>query len=347
MTEVSGKANIYDVARLAEVSHQTVSRVLNDHASIRPDTRARVKKAMATLGYRPSFAARALASSKTKILGILSSGTDFTGPAAMVHFMELAAREAGFTAVTVGVDPTDSVSAREGIEHLMNLGVEGLAIVTPQVEIMEQLKAEVVGIPAVTIDSMYRVDSMSISLDNFAGGASATEHLIDLGHKNILHVRGPLGWFESTTRESGFTSTMLKAGLRPQVVGGDWELETGYRIGMDLDVFGKGITAVFLANDRMALGFMHSMRERNIGVPTDLSVVGFDDLEESAYSWPPLTTMRQDFRVLGSSAMNLLLSEISGEVAKDLGRIVPELIIRKSAAPPRARDHSSRKGPSQ
>lgn len=335
MNDSPNKANIYDVARLAKVSHQTVSRVLNNNSSIKPETRARVQRAMESLGYRPSLAARALASSKTKMLGILSSDTDFTGPAAMVHFMERAARGAGFFVVTVGVDPTNSESVKDGIEHLMNLGIEGLAIVTPQVEAIEQVRAEVVGIPVVTIDSMYRMDDMSVSVDNFAGGAAATQHLLSLGHRNILHVSGPKGWFESTTRASGYTATMLSANLLPQVIDGDWELSTGYEIGLKLDILEREITGVFLANDRMALGFLHAMREREISVPEDLSVVGFDDLEESGYSWPPLTTIKQDFRVLGNRAMSLLLEEIAGKATKKLDRIVPELVVRKSTAMPK------------
>jgi DNA-binding LacI/PurR family transcriptional regulator len=330
------QANIYDVARLAKVSHQTVSRVLNNNPSIRPETKTRVLKAMESLGYRPSLAARALASSRSKMLGILSSGTDFTGPAAMVHHMEAAARAQGFFVVTVGIDANDEESVQSGIDHLMKLGIEGLALVTPQLRAIEIARAAVSGIPVVTLDSMYRMDELAVSVDNFAGGAAATQHLIDLGHKNIVHISGPQGWFESTTRAAGYTATMLNANLTPQVIDGDWQIDTGYRIGKKLDIDSKQVTALFIANDRMSLGFMHAMRQRGIEVPKRLSIVGFDDLEETAYSSPPLTTLRQDFKALGNRAMNLLLSEISGTVTKKLDRLVPELIQRSStAAPPK------------
>lgn len=326
------QANIYDVARLAKVSHQTVSRVLNNNPSIRPETKTRVLKAMESLGYRPSLAARALASSRSKMLGILSSDTDFTGPAAMVHHMEAAARAQGYFVVTVGIDANDEQSVQSGIDHLMKLGIEGLALVTPQLRAVEIARAAVSGIPVVTLDSMYRMDELAVSVDNFAGGAAATQHLIDLGHRNIVHISGPQGWFESTTRAAGYTATMLNANLTPQVIDGDWQIDTGYRIGKKLDIESKGVTALFVANDRMAFGLLHAMRERGIEVPKRLSIVGFDDLEESTYSSPPLTTLRQDFKELGNRAMNLLLSEISGTSTKKLDRLIPELIRRGSTA---------------
>ncbi|MEY2694780.1 MAG: hypothetical protein RLZZ72_36 [Actinomycetota bacterium] len=326
------QANIYDVARLAKVSHQTVSRVLNNNPSIRPETKTRVLKAMESLGYRPSLAARALASSRSKMLGILSSDTDFTGPAAMVHHMEAAARAQGYFVVTVGIDANDEESVQSGIDHLMKLGIEGLALVTPQLRAVEIARAAVSGIPVVTLDSMYRMDELAVSVDNFAGGAAATQHLIDLGHRNIVHISGPQGWFESTTRAAGYTATMLNANLTPQVIDGDWQIDTGYRIGKKLDIESKGVTALFVANDRMAFGLLHAMRERGIEVPKRLSIVGFDDLEESTYSSPPLTTLRQDFKELGNRAMNLLLSEISGTSTKKLDRLIPELIKRGSTA---------------
>jgi DNA-binding LacI/PurR family transcriptional regulator len=326
------QANIYDVARLAKVSHQTVSRVLNNNPSIRPETKTRVLKAMESLGYRPSLAARALASSRSKMLGILSSDTDFTGPAAMVHHMEAAARAQGYFVVTVGIDANDEQSVQSGIDHLMKLGIEGLALVTPQLRAVEIARAAVSGIPVVTLDSMYRMDELAVSVDNFAGGAAATQHLIDLGHRDIVHISGPQGWFESTTRAAGYTATMLNANLTPQVIDGDWQIDTGYRIGKKLDIESKGVTALFVANDRMAFGLLHAMRERDIEVPKRLSIVGFDDLEESTYSSPPLTTLRQDFKELGNRAMNLLLSEISGTSTKKLDRLIPELIKRGSTA---------------
>tara|TARA_B110000459_G_C16310869_1_gene359087 strand:- start:151 stop:543 length:393 start_codon:yes stop_codon:yes gene_type:complete len=123
---------------------------------------------------------------------------------------------------------------------------------------------------------------------------------------------------------------MLNANLSPQIINGDWSLQTGYRVGNELDINRRDITAVFLANDRMAIGLLRSMRERGIEVPSRLSVVGFDDIEESEFCCPPLTTVRQDFLELGSRAMKLLLDELSGNHLKKLDRLIPNLVIRAS-----------------
>ena len=330
MANTQRQPNIYDVARLAKVSHQTVSRVLNNNTSIRPETKTRVLKAMETLGYRPNQAARALASAKTKMLGILSSDTDFTGPASMVHEMEVAARTKGYFAVSCGIDPTNMESVQGGIDHLMNLGVEGLAIVTPHADAVEYVRQQVITIPVVSLDSMYRMDELAVSVDNFAGAVAATEYLIELGHRNIIHISGPKNWFESATRSAGYTSTMLNQRLEPQIIEGDWEIETGYKIGMKLDIEGRGITAIFVANDRMALGLQNAMRKRNVSIPDRLSIIGFDDLPESKFYFPPLTTVKQDFKQLGERAMQLLLQELEGKTVRKLDRLIPELVVRES-----------------
>jgi DNA-binding LacI/PurR family transcriptional regulator len=127
---------------------------------------------------------------------------------------------------------------------------------------------------------------------------------------------------------------MLNANLVPQVIDGDWQLTTGYKIGKQLDIDSRAVTALFIANDRMSIGFLHAMRERGIDVPNRLSVIGFDDLEETAYTSPPLTTLRQDFRELGNRAMNLLLSEIAGRSTRKLDRLIPELVLRASTTTP-------------
>lgn len=334
MSGVVRQPNIYDVARLAEVSHQTVSRVINGHKSIRPETRERVLAAMSELGYRPNLAARALASSKTKMLGILSSDTDFTGPASVVHSMEVAARAQGYFAVSIGIDANREDSVSSGVDHLLRLGVEGLVVVTPQLHAVKLVRTIAKGIPVVTLDSMYRMDELAVSVDNFAGGVAATEHLLNLGHRDIVHISGPKDWFESTARASGYTATMLNANCLPRIINGDWEIATGYRIGQQLEIEQPKVTAVFVANDRMALGLMHALREREIHIPSRISVVGFDDLEETAYSYPPLTTLKQDFEELGRRGMRLLLDEISGEPYKAPERLVPNLIVRESTAPP-------------
>jgi DNA-binding LacI/PurR family transcriptional regulator len=330
----SKQPNIYDVARLAQVSHQTVSRVINNYSGMKPETRERVEQAMETLGYRPNLAARALVTSKSNIVGILASDTDFTGPATLVHKMEKTARKGGFFAITASIDPESPESVIEGIDYLQKIGIEGLVVVTPQTTAVDIARDKLRSTPVVTIDSMYRMDEQAVSMDNFAGATAATNHLIELGHRQIIHISGPKLWFESNARISGYSSAMLNAGLVPNIIDGDWTIDTGYRIGMQLNLDQPLTTAIFAANDYMALGLMHAFRLRGISVPERVSIVGFDDLPETPYYSPPLTTVRQDFESLGTRAMALLLERINGHRNVGHDRLIPDLMVRDSTAAP-------------
>lgn len=334
MVNQAKQPNIYDVARLAEVSHQTVSRVINNYQGMKPETRERVEAAMETLGYRPNMAARALVTAKSKIIGILASDTDFTGPATIVHKMEKAARKADYFVVTASIDPESPNSVIEGLEYLQRLGIEGLVVVTPQTTVVDIARDRLRSLPVITIDSMYRMDEQAVSMDNFAGATAATSHLIELGHSRIIHISGPKLWFESNARISGYSSTMLNAGLTPNIVDGDWSIDTGYRIGMQLNIDKPLITGIFAANDYLALGLMHAFRLRGISIPERISIVGFDDLPETPYYVPPLTTVRQDFESLGTRAMELLLSKVMGLDHVSHERLIPDLILRESTAVP-------------
>ena len=181
---------------------------------------------------------------------------------------------------------------------------------------------------------MYRMDEQAVSLDNFAGATAATNHLIDLGHTNIIHISGPKLWFESSARVSGYSSAMLNASLVPNIIDGDWSIDTGYRIGMQLNIDNPKITAIFTANDYLAIGVLHALRLRGIKVPERISVVGFDDLPETPYLSPPLTTVKQDFELLGTLAMSFLLEQINGIRHVGHDRLIPELIVRDSTAQP-------------
>lgn len=334
MAEKVKKPNIYDVATLAGVSHQTVSRVINKAEYIKDETRTKVQSAMDSLGYVPNAAARALVTSKTKIVGILVSDIVYNGPAGMMHAMEKEARRGGFFAISASVDPLDNDSISQGIEHLRRLGIEGLVVITPQSDSVQAVERLVTDIPVVFIDSPNNSKELSAELDNFSGAKRATEHLISLGHKSIVHVTGPAGWFDSAPRVAGYEAAMKSAKLQPQVVPGDWSVPTGYEIGRNLDVDSKKVTAVFAANDHLALGLMRALRQRGYAIPERMSIVGFDDVPEAAYYEPPLTTMRPDFAELGRVAMEMMLGHINREETLRADTLVPELIVRESTAPP-------------
>jgi len=222
----------------------------------------------------------------------------------------------------------------EGLKHLRKLGLEAIVVTTPQFDYSETVRQMLPNIPALFIDSKSGEGQLAISLDNFAGSRAATEHLIGLGHKNIIHISGPATWQDAEPRIRGYESAMISAGLRPKVISADWLIETGYKIGLELDLDTAKTTAIVAANDHLALGLMKAFKERHIAVPERVSIVGFDDIPEARFLDPALTTLRPDFDQLGKLAVNLLLGSISQSETVDNKNLYPELIIRNSTATP-------------
>ena len=324
--------NIRDVARLAGVSYQTVSRVLNNAESIKPSTKQRVLDVIEQIGYRPNQAARALVTSKSRTIGVLTSQTAHYGPTTSLHAIEDAAREAGYLITTTSLSTSDPGSITEGLEHLTAQAIEGLVVIAPQVRVFDAFRQLALTIPLVTLDSTGQDAPRSLSVDQIAGARLATNHLIGLGHQDIVHVAGPRDWIEAEARMRGFLDAISAADLpthRPIL--GDWTADFGYHVGTELVDF-RDFTAVFAANDQMALGLLHAFRNAGLDVPGDISVVGFDDIPEARHFFPPLTTVRQDFVELGRRSIALLVGEIEGETDLDHAQILPELIVRESTA---------------
>ncbi len=326
--------SIRDVARLSGVSHQTVSRVLNNHPSIRASTKARVLQVMEELQYRPNRAARALSRGRSRTIGILSASSDQYGPASSIAAIQNAAREAGYYVNTANLASGDRASIEEALNHLMLQAVEGIVVIAPQVRVFDVLEQLSIDVPYVTLQSTGRLDDHALSVDQIAGARLATRHLIDLGHRNIYHLAGPQDWIEAEARMRGFLEEMGARDVPTTApILGDWTADFGYHAGREL-LRVRDFTAIFSSNDQMALGLIHAAREAGLDVPGDLSVVGFDDIPEAAHFWPPLTTVRQDFPELGRRCIALLLRSLGGEAEGYPGTIVPELIVRASTAPP-------------
>ncbi|TFC37437.1 LacI family DNA-binding transcriptional regulator [Cryobacterium sp. TMT2-42-4] len=325
--------SIRDVARLAGVSHQTVSRVLNDHPSIRDSTKAKVLQVMEDLQYRPNRAARALSRGRSRTIGLLSAESAY-GPASSIAAIQDAAQEAGYYVNTANLTSVDTESIEAALEHLMNQSVEGIVVIAPQVRVFDALEQLSIDVPFVTLQSTGRFDN-SLSVDQMTGARQATRHLIDLGHRSIYHLAGPQDWIEAEARMRGFLDEMWEMDVPTMApILGDWTADFGYRAGREL-LRRRDFTAIFASNDLMALGFMHACREAGLDLPRDMSIVGYDDIPEAAHFWPPLTTVRQDFAELGRRCIALLLSNLSGGVPIERSDpIVPELIVRGSTAPP-------------
>ena len=323
-----------DVARLAGVSHQTVSRVLNGHPNVSPATRAGVLAAIHDLGYRPNIAARTLVTGKTNVLGVISFDTTLYGPASMLYGIERAARPGYFVAIA-SLPSFDRASLTSAVERFLGQAVAGIIVIAPQTGVAETLSELSVGVPLVAVGCGAGVRLPSVKIDNVAGAMLATRHLLGLGHQTVHHIGGPGDWHDARDRIAGWRQELRAAGAPvPEMPRGDWSARSGYEAGRQL-VARPEVTAVFCANDPMALGFLRATAEAGRRVPQDISVVGFDDVPEAAYFSPPLTTVRQDFGVLGRQALSTLIDRMSSAIpAGRRVRVAPELIVRASAAAP-------------
>lgn len=323
-------ANIYDVAKLAGVSHQTVSRVLNNHTSVKPETRSKVEKAIAELQYRPNQAARQLVTSQSHIIGILISGSDLYGPWAIFNAMQREANLENYTLVSISVVPDSSVSLREAIEQLRNLGIDGVITIALSQKLITEVEKSLASAPIVIVDTEPIKKFDAVNIENFIGGQIATQHLIDLGHKKILHLTGPINGFEGQQRRRGYEAAMHKAKLTPNVIEGDWLIETGYELGTQIASGKLKASAIFTSNDHQALGAIKALSEKNIRVPEDLSIVGFDNIAEAKYFAPALTTIHQDFDELGKLAISRMLVQLKQPTKPQSLTVAPTLVIRES-----------------
>ena len=324
-----------DVARLAGVSHQTVSRVLNGHPNVREQTRLRVRAAIAELGYRPNRAARTLVTGKSQLIGVVSLASTLYGPASLLSAFERAAADAGF-AVSVGsVTNLDRQSISDAVERHLDHRVAGIVVIAPVASAGDAVGAIPAGIPLVTIDGDPDRPVALVTVDQVAGARDATCHLLDAGHRTVWHVSGPAGWFDSAGRIEGWRDALRSAGAEiPPVIAADWSAASGYRAGQMLARMPE-VTAVFAANDHLALGILRALNERGRRVPHDVSIIGFDDVPEAAYFTPPLTTVRPDFGAVAKASLALLLSQFdSGRAPAERHTIAPRLVHRDSVAPP-------------
>ena len=326
------RVSMADVARRAGVSGQTVSRVVNASPRVEPATRARVEAAMAELGYRPHRAARALRTGRTQTIGLLVSTLATVGNSRMLQAVADAADSRGYalTVVTLGAD--GGVAA--AFERLREQGVDGVVVLNEASALARDAPAppglELVVVDAPTDPGMappYNV----VQSDHHGGALQATAHLLSLGHRTVHLLAGPQSSFAAAERERGWRLALADAGApAPAVVRGDWTAASGYASAAGFAAAPE-VTAVFAANDQMALGAIRRLSEAGLRVPEDVSVVGFDDVADAADYRPPLTTIRQDFDALGERAVAALIGGI--EHRQRLVETVPtSLVVRASTA---------------
>ncbi|WP_110589543.1 LacI family DNA-binding transcriptional regulator [Microbacterium suaedae] len=331
----AAKPNIRQVAAIAGVSHMTVSRVLNDYPHIKEATRRRVLDVIEEMGYRPNMAARALATQRTQRIGVLVESAIEFGPTSTLRAVESAARAAGYAVSSIAVGDEDEISPQDAIDNLTGQGVDALCIVAPRSSSVAALRKTSMSVPVLVVKPDDDPTFLTVSVDQHQGTTLAVDHLVSLGHRDILHLSGPLDWLDARARERAFHARAKEWGIRERpIVVGDWSADFAYD-------FAKGLrglpdyTAVFVGNDSMAVGLMHGLHDRGFHVPEDLSVVGFDDVPLAGHVVPPLTTVTQNFRALGTSVVDILRAAIERREIPKTTRIPAELVVRASSAAPR------------
>ncbi|MGN6325750.1 LacI family DNA-binding transcriptional regulator [Pseudolysinimonas sp.] len=315
VAEPARAATIYDVARLAGVSHATVTRMLRGFEGIRPETRERVQHALDTLDYRPNLTARSLITGRSHRVGAVMHEFEQVGPSRIVQGAARAARQAGYVLDIVTLDATDRASIEESLELMTQHDLAGI-IVFASTDDMAEAYAQ----------ARFRVP-VELSIDE-DGGASVEQsigraldrtvaRLAALGHRRLVHIAGPPGWVAARNREAFYRTAVERHGLESAAtIAGDWSSASGYAAVAQLP---PDVTAIVASNDQMALGALRGLEEHGVRVPEDVSVTGVDDIPEAAYLRPPLSTVRLDFLTQGEGVFLRLLKRIDPAAAAGPG----------------------------
>jgi len=322
-----------DVAELAGVSGQTVSRVANGRDNVDGATRERVLAAMAQLGYRPNRAARALRSGRFGTIGVIMFTLSSFGNMRTLDAIASAAAAAEYSITLLPVPHPTQGEVAGAFTRLREQAVDGIVLLV-EAHLLDQ--ADIVippGLPVVVVDSSARHAFPIVDTDQGEGARLATEHLLGLGHETVWHIAGPEDSYSAERRRDSWRATLEEHGVEiPEPRVGAWSTEAGYRHGLELGR-DPAVTAIFAASDQMALGVLRALHELGRDVPGEVSVVGFDDMEEAASFWPPLTTVRQSFAEVGRRAVAALLAEIDGESVPSFTSVPTELVVRASSGP--------------
>ncbi|MBP2436314.1 LacI family DNA-binding transcriptional regulator [Microbacterium amylolyticum] len=337
MADAPERINIRHIASLVGVSHMTVSRVLSGHPSVRESTKQRVMEVVEELNFRPNSAARELATRRTRRIGVMIESAAMSGPESALRYVEIAARAIGYSVTSVALQSEEGLGTAEAVGQLTAQGIDGLCVVAPRSSSVAALRRIRIDVPVLVVKADSDPTFLTASADQRSGADLVVDHLVGLGHRDIVHVAGPLDWLDARARERAFHARMKEWGHRERpIVVGDWSSDFGYDWARRLTRI-PDYTAIFAANDQMAMGILHGLHEAGIRVPEDISVVGFDDLELARHTLPPLTTVRQNFAELGRVVVESLRAAAEGEDIPQRTLVPVELIARGSTAAPRSR----------
>jgi LacI family transcriptional regulator len=339
----NGRATIKEVASAAHVSTQTVSRVINDRPDVSSETRKRVKEVIERMGYQPSALARSLIRKRSYTLGVVTAGLKYIGPSRTLSGITAAAEDVGYALLLKELLRFDAEDISPILQAFLSQHVDGIIWAVPEVgDNRKWIRSSFydLEIPTVYLTMEPQENISVVSINNYLGGRMAMDHLLNQGYRNIAHVAGPLDWWESRQRMAAWKDSLTQAGLGPMDnhwVEGNWSSASGARAAEILFDQYREMDSIFVANDQMALGVMQVAYQRNLKIPGDLGIVGFDNIAESANFWPPLTTIQQDQYNLGKIALEEIIKMIeAGWQEEELVEpksimLSPRIIVRQSS----------------
>ena len=341
-SEKRKRVTIKDVAQAAGVSTQTVSRVMNKFSYVSEETRQRVEEVVEQLGYRPSTLARSLIQQRSYTLGVVTFGLKHIGPSRTLNGIADKAEELAYMLLMKELGDFNTNRLDNVIDSLLARQVDGILWVAPEIgdnHAWVEERLQNFSVPILFLAMQPRKGITSVSTDNYQGALMAIQHLLDCGRKKIGHISGPMGWWEANERKRGWRETLKIVGIEvseKHCAEGNWSSASGEQAFIQLlDTF-PDMDAVFVGNDQMALSVLREALRRGIRVPEQLSVVGFDNIPESAYFYPSLTTVSQDLQLLGEQAVQNIVEMIQARqenrrIMAQSRFIQPTLIVRESS----------------
>ena len=340
----TGRPTIKQVASAAGVSTQTVSRVINNRPDVSPETRENVQGVIEQLGYRPSALARSLIQQRSYTFGVVIAGLRFIGPSRTLSGITSAAEEKGYALLLKELPQFDTTDINPIFDALHDRHVDGIIWAVPQVgknHAWINHNPLETRIPILYLTMQPGEDTLVVSINNYLGGRLATNHLLERGYKQIGHISGPVDWWEAQERMAGWKDTLRDAGIDRQTqhwVEGNWSSESGALAFEKLFVQYPEMDSVFVGNDQMALGVIQVAAKKGLKIPDDLGIVGFDNIPESAYFSPPLTTIEQDQYAIGKVAVERIIQVIESSLngldsfPSNAISLDPVLIVRQSSS---------------
>jgi LacI family transcriptional regulator len=343
MAQRNVRATIKEVASAAGVSTQTVSRVINERPDVSPETRRRVQEIINELRYQPSALARSLIRQRSQTIGVVTAGLKYIGPSRTLSGISSVAEEAGYSLLLKELPRFDANHIEPIFQGLLSRHVDGIIWAVPEVgENRGWVNHDPVDIdiPIVYLTMQPQKNISVVSIDNYLGGRLAVSHLLEQGHGRVAHLTGPLDWWEARQRMDGWKDTLSEAGFKVDDrhwAEGNWSSASGAQAFERLLEQYPELDSIFVANDQMALGVMQVARQKGLRIPEDIGIVGFDDIPESAFFWPALTTIQQDQYNVAKLAVEEIIKIIeSGWQGLELIEpqtlmLPPSLVVRQSS----------------